>query len=56
MPESSDVQTHGVDISSAVELAQSKVAAKIETSIMQKIFKNCQTFQIVRSLFVGKEP
>ena len=54
--QSIDVQTHGADVFSAVELAQSKVAAKIETSIMQKILKNCQILQIVRSLVVGKEP
>ena len=54
MPKNTDVQTHGADAPSAVKIPRSNVSAKIETSIMKKIFLNRQTLQIVRSLVFGK--
>ena len=54
MSKNTDVQTHWADISSAVEIARSKVVAKREISITKKFLKNRQTLQIVGGMVFEK--
>ena len=49
MPKTLTVR-HWADVSSAVEIARSNVIAKRECSIMEKILRSRQTFQIVRDI------
>ena len=54
MPQNTDIQTHWVDVSSAVEIVQSNMVAKKKISIIEKILKIRQTLQIFRRLVFRK--
>ena len=56
MPKNTNIQTHWVDVSSAVEIVQSNMAAKREIGMKKKILKIRLTLQIFRSIVFEKIP